>query len=40
MSEILFLVEEDPQGGFTARSLQPSSSIITEGDTVEEKEYN
>lgn len=32
--EIVFLVEEAPEGGYTARALGPS--IFTEGDTVEE----
>ena len=31
MSEILFLVEEAPEGGFTARAL--GHSIYTEADT-------
>lgn len=31
MSEIVFLVEEAPEGGFTARAL--GYSIYTEGDT-------
>lgn len=34
MSEILFLVEEAPEGGFTARAL--GYSIYTEADTWEE----
>jgi len=32
MSEIIFLVEEAPEGGFTARAL--SASICTEADTL------
>lgn len=34
MSEIIFIVEEAPEGGFTARAL--GASIFTEGDTVAE----
>lgn len=34
MSELVFVVEEDPEGGFTARSVGPS--IFTEADTIEE----
>jgi hypothetical protein len=34
MSEIVFLVEEAPEGGFTARAL--GYSIYTEGDTWDE----
>lgn len=34
MSEIVFLVEEAPEGGFTARSL--GYSIYTEADTWEQ----
>ena len=34
MSEIIFLVEEAPEGGFTARAL--GESIFTEADSVEE----
>ncbi len=34
MSEVLFLVEEAPEGGFTARAL--GDSIFTEGDTLDE----
>lgn len=34
MSELIFLVEEDPEGGYTARALgQP---IFTEGETWDE----
>jgi hypothetical protein len=32
MSEIAFLVEEAPEGGFTARAL--GASIFIEGDTL------
>ena len=34
MSEIVFLVEEDPEGGYTAGAL--GESIFTEGDTEEQ----
>jgi hypothetical protein len=34
MSEILFLVEQAQEGGFTARSM--SESIFTEADTLPE----
>ncbi len=38
MSEIVFLVEDDPEGGYTARAL--GESIFTEGDTEEELKKN
>ncbi len=34
MTELIFLVEEAPEGGFTARAL--GESILTEADTVPE----
>jgi len=34
MNEIIFLIEEAPEGGYTARSL--GYSIFTEADTLEE----
>ncbi len=34
MKEIIFILEEDPEGGFTAQSL--SFSIFTQGRTIEE----
>lgn len=34
MNEIIFLVEEAPEGGFTARAL--GHSIFTEADSLEE----
>jgi hypothetical protein len=34
MSEIIFVVEEAPEGGFTARAL--GASIFTEADSVTE----
>jgi len=36
MSEIVFLVEDDPEGGYTARAL--GYSIFTEAETPEELE--
>jgi len=38
MSEIIFLVEEAPEGGYTARAL--GVSIFTEGDDVASLEEN
>ena len=34
MSEIIFVVEEAPEGGYTARAL--GESIFTEADSVDE----
>ena len=34
MNEIIFLIEESPEGGFTARAL--GESIFTEADTAAE----
>lgn len=34
MEEVIFLVEESPEGGFTAKGL--GVSIFTEADTIEE----
>ncbi len=34
MNELIFLVEEAPEGGYTARAL--GESIFTQGDTLEE----
>lgn len=34
MTEIVFQVEDDPDGGFTARAI--GESIFTEAETVEE----
>jgi hypothetical protein len=34
MSELIFVVEEAPEGGFTARAL--GESIFTEADTIGE----
>ena len=33
MTEIVFLVEDDPEGGYTARAL--GESIFTEGDDLD-----
>ncbi|MFM7485508.1 MAG: type II toxin-antitoxin system HicB family antitoxin [Cytophagales bacterium] len=38
MNEIIFLVEESPEGGFTAKAL--GVSIVTEGDTIDELREN
>jgi hypothetical protein len=38
MNEIIFLVEEAPEGGYTARAL--GASIFTEGDDVATLEEN
>jgi hypothetical protein len=38
MSEIIFLVEEAPEGGLTARALQ--DSIFTEADSLDELRHN
>jgi len=38
MSEIVFLVEEDPEGGYTARAL--GESIFTQGDDMDELRAN
>ena len=37
-TEIVFLVEEAPEGGFAARAL--GQAVFTEGDTPEELEEN
>ena len=34
MNEIIFVVEEAPEGGYTARALEVS--IVTEADTLDE----
>jgi hypothetical protein len=34
MSEVVFIVEEAPEGGYTAHALGPS--IFTEADTLDE----
>jgi len=38
MNEIIFLVEESPEGGYAARAL--GESIFTEAETVEELHRN
>ena len=38
MSEIVFLIEEDPDGGYTARAL--GESIFTQGDDMDEVRAN
>ena len=38
MNEIVFVVEEDPEGGYTARAL--GESIFTEGDTEDDLKTN
>jgi predicted RNase H-like HicB family nuclease len=38
MTEIIFVVEDAPEGGFTARAL--GESIFTEAETIEELEAN
>jgi hypothetical protein len=38
MEEVIFLVEESPEGGYTAKGL--GVSIFTEGDTIEDLQKN
>ncbi len=38
MNELIFLVEDAPEGGYTARAL--GQSIFTEADTLEELRFN
>jgi predicted RNase H-like HicB family nuclease len=38
VKEIIFLVEDDPEGGYSARAL--GHSIYTQGDTKEEVKQN
>ena len=38
MSEVIFLVEEAPEGGWTARAL--TESIFTEAETIENLKKN
>ena len=38
MNEIIFLIEEAVEGGYTARAL--GESIFTEGETLEETKKN
>jgi predicted RNase H-like HicB family nuclease len=37
-TEIVFIVEEDPEGGFTAQAI--GQSIFTQGDTAEQLRQN
>jgi predicted RNase H-like HicB family nuclease len=34
MNELIFLVEEDPEGGYNAKAL--GENIFTQGDTIKE----
>ncbi len=38
MNEIIFIIEEAQEGGFTARAL--GESIFTEGDSIKELQEN
>jgi hypothetical protein len=38
MTELVFQVEEDPEGGYTARAV--GASIFTEADTMDELRKN
>ena len=38
LKEIIFFVEEDPEGGYTAHAV--GDSIFTEGETIEELKAN
>ena len=38
MKEVIFLIEEAEEGGFTAKALE--EGIFTEGDTMEELKEN
>lgn len=38
MKEIIFIVEEDPEGGYNANAL--GYSIITQGETISELKTN
>jgi predicted RNase H-like HicB family nuclease len=38
MTEVIFLVEESPEGGYTARAL--GESVFTHGETLEELRRN
>ena len=37
-AELIFLVEEDPEGGFSAKAI--GESIFTQGETIEEIKTN
>lgn len=38
MNEIIFIIEEDPENGYTAQAL--NHSIFTDGNTIEELKTN
>lgn len=38
MNEVIFLIEDALEGGFTARAV--GQSIFTEGDTLEQLKFN
>lgn len=38
MNEIIFLIEEEPEGGYIARAL--GEGVFTEGETLEETKKN
>ncbi|MDQ1266858.1 MAG: hypothetical protein QG635_2011 [Bacteroidota bacterium] len=38
MNEIIFVIEEDPESGFTAKAL--NHSIFTQGETIHELKNN
>ncbi len=38
LKEIIFVVEEDPEGGYTAQAI--GHSIFTEGETLEDLKEN
>ena len=38
MKEIIFMIEDDPEGGYNAQA--PGYSIFTEGETTEELKAN
>jgi hypothetical protein len=40
MTEIVFLIENEPEQGYTAQAIYKDFSIFTEGDTVDELKSN
>jgi len=38
LKELIFVIEEDPEGGYNAEAM--GVSIITQGDTIEELKKN
>lgn len=40
MNEIFFLIEEAPEGGYTARAVDVGFSIFTEGESITEVKKN